>query len=210
MRFVAGSLVFENVQPTQSIDILVNAQTTGDGQFVMQSFENKPLTNGASVDTIQMEFQGNGNVTATEALADAAPDLANYFLAQVTLDGNGSGGSYVVRAQIEVADLIVADTLNVSPASGTFIPNQHFDAALLLPRNSVVRNAHALANGMLLPLTYPGTCQLLAPNSAGKPALLCPNADEALSRAGGAPIEWTVEMTNDAILTQTVNWEIAP
>jgi hypothetical protein len=128
---------------------------------------------------------------------------------EVMINGNGSGGSFMFRAQIEVAELIVPDALAVSPASGSFVANQHFDAAVILPRNSIVSNAHALANGMLLPLTYPGVCQLQAPNSAGNPSLLCPGADAALGIAAGAPIEWIVELTNGTVLTETVNWTLA-
>jgi hypothetical protein len=81
---------------------------------------------------------------------------------------------------------------------------------VILPRNSVVSNAHAMANGTPLPLTYPGSCQLQPQVGTGRPSLLCPAADSVLSIQPGAPIEWTVELTNGTIYTETVNWERAP
>jgi hypothetical protein len=210
MRFVAGSIVFESVQPTQGIRMEVQSQTSGEGRFFMISPENKPLASGASVETIALEIRGNGNVTETTALPHVAPDLTHYWIKDVILGGSVAGSYYFVRAQIEVAERVVADAIEVSPASGSFVANQHFDAALTLPRNTTPANAHAVANGVTLPLTYPGNCQLQPPNSAGKRSLLCPAADSVLPIAAGAPIEWTVELTNGTILTETVTWELAP
>jgi hypothetical protein len=209
MRFVAGSLVFESVQPTQSIMIDTHSQASGEGQFDMFSTENNPLANGAIVETIALDIRGTGNVTESAALANAAPNLTNYHIKDIVLNGTGNGSFYFVRAELEVAERVIADAIVVSPASGSFVANQHFDASVTLPRNTTVANAHALANGVMLPLTYPGNCQLQAPNSAGKRSLLCAGADAALPIAAGAPIEWTVELTNGAILTETVTWELA-
>jgi hypothetical protein len=209
MRFVTGSLVFESAQPTQGIMIGVFPQSQfSDGQFFMESSDNKPLTDGTFVNNIHVEFAGQGNVTQSEALPAVAPELANYFTREVVLSGNSAGSSFLVRAHVEASELVVAPAIEVSPAAGAFVSGQHFDAALLLPRASVVANAHALAGGAPLPLSYPGSCQLLAPNSEGNPAILCPGADTVLPIAAGAPIEWTVELTNGTILTETVDWQL--
>jgi len=148
MRFVTGSLVFENAQPTQGITIGISPQSQfGDGQFIMGSSDNKPLADGTTITSIWLEFRGFGNVTQSGALPTAAPILANYFTREVTLSGSSAGNSFQVRAQIEVSELIVPQTIEVSPAAGNFLHSQHFDAALLLPRGSIVANAHATANG---------------------------------------------------------------
>ena len=78
----------------------------------------------------------------------------------------------------------------------------------MLPRGSVVFSATAMAGGVGLPLFYPGTCQQLPPNSDNKPVILCPGAETVLSLAAGAPIEWTVQLTNGTILTETVDWQL--
>jgi hypothetical protein len=209
MRFVTGSLVFESAQPTQGISITVLPQATfGDGLFSMGSNDNKPLADGTLVNAIQVELRGQGNVTQSEALPAVAPELANYFTRDVVLVGFGAGESFSVRARIETAELVVTPAIEVSPAAGNFVQGQHFDAALLLPRNSDVANAHATAGGTPLPLSYPGSCQLLAPNSEGKPALLCAGADAVLPLTAGAPIDWTVELTNGTVLTETVDWQL--
>ncbi|MFC4309131.1 hypothetical protein ACFPN2_08575 [Steroidobacter flavus] len=208
VRFATGGFVFESVQPTQEIYITVQAEEPGSaGAFWISSFQNKPLSNGTEVGNIMVQFFGYGSVTQSTALPAAAPTLADYSTKSITI--NGPGLSYFIRAEIESAELIVADTLEVSPAAGSFLPNQHFDAALTLPRNSNVVNVIAKANGAPLPIGYPGYCTLVPPpTSAGQPAVLCPNADAVLPLAAGAPIEWTVELSNGSMLTESVNWTL--
>jgi len=210
VRFASGSVVFESRQPTQGIEILIHP----NDYFHINSFDNETLVNGGgAVDQIQIALEGNGNLNQTVALPTGAPDLTQYSTKEVTISTYyppQTGGGYTVRAEIEAAELVVPDKVVVSPASGTFAANQHFDAAVILPRNSVVQNAHAMANGVLLPLTYPGSCQLQPQVGTGKPSLLCPGADAVLSLQPGEPIEWTVELTNGTIYTETVNWNLAP
>lgn len=207
VRFAAGSFVFESAQPTQGISIFVNPDVNGNGQFLVDSTDNKPLSNGAGVDYIRVDFQGTGSVTQSSALPTIAPVLQGFFRKEVQLAGGGF--AFDVRATIEAAELIVADAIEVSPAAGSFVPGQRFDAALTLPRNSSVVTAQASVNGVSLPLSYPGTCQLLPPNGANKPSLLCPDAYTVLPTAGGAPIEWDVVLTNGTTLTESVSWELA-
>lgn len=209
MRFAAGGFVFENNQPTQQINIFIDPEGPfpSGGTFLMSSFDNKPLSNGVSVNDISFRFEGTGTVTRTAVLPAVAPSLRDYFRKELIIGGGGQ--SFLLNANIESAELIVTDAMEVSPASGSFVPNQQFDAALTLPANSDVLHAQAMANGAPLPLGYPGYCTLLPPNSAGKPALLCPAADAVLPLAAGAPIEWNVELTNGTTLTETVEWKLA-
>lgn len=202
VRFASGGIVFESMQPTQGIAIEIDSHQDWSGYFRLQSFENKPLPSTVSVDEISVEFDGVGTVTESDALPSVAPDLGGYSTKSVIIRGSG----FELHAEIEAAELIGAGALAVSPASGDFLPQQHFDAAMTLPINTSAVSAQAVANGVVLPLSYPGTCQQLAPNSAGKRSLLCPNAETVLSQAAGAPIEWTVVLTNGTTLTQTVNW----
>lgn len=207
LRFASGSLVFENVAPTQEMLISVQPHNFGSGYFLFDSNENKPLPNGASVDFINLLFNGVGTLTESAALATVAPDLQGYWQKNVSI--SGGGGSFQLNAMIEAAELIVPNAFEVTPATGNFVPGQQFDAALILPRNSNVASAQASASGFPLPLSYPGNCQLLPPNSAQKPSLLCPNAESVLPTAHGEPIEWTVVLTNGTTLTQTVTWALA-
>ena len=212
IRFAAGGLVFESKQPTQGISILVDDHDEfGNwGSFVMFSVDNKPLADGTTVDQIWMEIRGTGNVTESIALPTVAPILNTYGTKQVMISGSSPAGLFSFNAQLEAAELIETDAIVVSPASGTFAANQHFDAAVILPRNSTVATAQASANGAPLPLSYPGSCQLQpAVGPTGKPSLLCPAADSVLNIFPGAPIVWTVELTNGTVLTETVTWERA-
>lgn len=210
IRFAAGSVVFESQQPTQGIRIFIQSQDTGNGIFNIESQDNKPLADGTSVTNISLRLQGYGSVTESAALPKVAPTLQNYA-SEVQISGNGSQGFYSLRVVLETAELISPDAIVVTPASGTFAANQHFDAAVILPRNADVQTAEATVNGIWLPpLSYPGNCQLQPQVGTGRPSLLCPAADSALTFPAGTPIQWTVTMTNGTVYTETVNWERAP
>lgn len=206
LRFAIGSLVFENNQPTQGIRIQVNPSLGGGGQFLMTSEDNKPLANGATVDFIWMNFDGNGNITQSPALPNAVPNLTQYRT-EVNINGSSPSGGYFINIELEAAERVVpTDTIVVSPASGTFAANQHFDASVILPRNSSVQHANAMANGHFLPMSYPGSCQLQPQVGTGRPSLLCAGADAVLpTLPAGTPIEWKVELTNGTTYTETVN-----
>lgn len=211
VRFAVGSMVFESKQPTQGIGIQVRQQDGGiTGRFNIISPDNRPLADGTVVQHLQLLLDGQGNVTQSKALPNVAPVLQQYFTKQVVIAARAPAGFYMITAQIETAELVVPDAIVVTPASGTFAANQHFDAAVILPRNSVVQTAQATANGWSLPLSYPGSCQLQPQVGTGRPSLLCPAADAVLATQPGAPIEWTVTMTNGTVYTETVNWERAP
>ena len=210
LRLAVGSLVFESMQPTPGITIAVTPHTNGTGHFIMQSQDNKPHTDGTNVDQMWMEIHGFGNITESTALPAVAPVLQNYHQKRLSIITSSPAGSYSIGADIEAAEIIVPNAIVVTPASGTFAANQHFDAAVILPRNSVVATAQATANGSWLPLSYPGSCQLQPQIGTGRPSLLCPAAESVLTIQPGAPIQWTVEMTNGTVYTQTVNWNLAP
>lgn len=207
MRFAVGSLVFESKQPTQGITISIAAHTMGGGHFMMTSTDNKVMADGSTVNYIRMEMRGVGNMTESPALPTVAPNFQHYLPRELTIYTN----NYSIGADLETAEIIVPDAIVVTPASGTFAANQHFDAAVILPRNSVVQTAQATSNGSWLPLSYPGGCQLQPQVGTGRPSLLCQAADMVLTTLQpGAPIEWTVTMTNGTVYTETVTWERAP
>ncbi|WP_116809913.1 hypothetical protein [Steroidobacter cummioxidans] len=204
VRFAAGGFVFESNQPTQGITIQIQPENSSLGQFFYVSDDNKPISNDNGVMQIIMRLMGSGPVTQSSALPAVAPDLTGYHSKDVLIFGT----NFDLRAEIESAELIVADAIEVSPASGSFVHGQQFDAALLLPRNSNVVSAQASANGNTLPLNYPGNCYVPPPNSTGRVAIVCPDAHQSLWYTSGAPIEWTVVLSNGTTLTQTVNWTL--
>ena len=208
MRFAMGSLVFESQQPTQGITISIGSQAKGgSGHFIMASTDNKPTADGSFVNYIRMDLHGMGNVTESSSLPTVAPIFRTYQPRSLSI----STSNYNIDADLETAEIIVPDAIVVSPASGTFAANQHFDAAVILPRNAVVQTAQATtANGSWLPLNYPGSCQLQPQVGTGRPSLLCMGADAVLDVQPGAPILWTVTLTNGTVYTETVNWTRAP
>jgi hypothetical protein len=72
-----------------------------------------------------------------------------------------------------------------------------------------VATMQASVGGNPLALNYPGTCQLPAPTSSGRAALLCPGADAALvSLQGITQIDWQVTLTDGSSFTQSVQWNL--
>jgi hypothetical protein len=209
MRFVSGGVVFESNQPTQDINIDIYPQDGefGQGMFEMTSRDNKRLPSFAEVDEITVRFDGRGNLTQSSALPAVVPELIDYQNREVIISSN-FGQSFNVQAYIESVEAVIPDAVQVSPAAGSFLPNQQFDAGLTLPRNSTVVNVIAKANSAPLPIGYPGSCSLQPPSSGGQPTVLCPSASSVLPQAAGAPIEWTVELSNGTILTETVGWTL--
>jgi hypothetical protein len=208
LRIAVGSLVFESKQPTQGIGILIRAENNGSaGLFNIMSHDNKPLADGTTVNLLQVMLDGFGNVTQSIALPPVAPVPSTYWNKDISVSANGPNGAYSFQAQIEAAELVIPDAIVVTPASGQFAANQHFDAALLLPRNTLVHYWEATVNGQYLPMY----CEFQQQVGAGRPSLLCPGADQVLSTLPpGAAIEFMVSLTNGVVYNETVTWERAP
>jgi hypothetical protein len=217
VRFVVGGLAFESQQPTQSIRISIQSHTSNVGYFGIVSADNKALADGTAIDYILIDFRGAGSVTESTALPNVAPTLNPgpvfpfYFQRRLEIRASSTLGGYNIIGDIEAAELIEAEAIVVSPASGTFAANQHFDASVILPRNTGIFTAQATSNGVTLPLSYPGNCFAQGQVGTGRPSLLCPGADAVLSTIQpGASIVWTVQLLNGTTHTETVTWERAP
>jgi hypothetical protein len=120
----------------------------------------------------------------------------------------GTFESSTIKIQIDSVAL-APPTLEVSPASGNFSSQQHFDAALLLPLGSQVASAQASVGGTPVPnLSYPGQCTLVS-NTTSRTQILCPNASQALS-PGPTTVNWQATLTDGTVINQTVLWNLAP
>jgi hypothetical protein len=105
---------------------------------------------------------------------------------------------------------LLPPAIEVSPTAGSFLPQQHFDAAALLPIGGAsVATMQASVGGVSLGLNYPGACQLAPPNSSGRAALLCPGADTALASLQGiTQVDWNVTLIDGSSFTQSVQWNL--
>jgi hypothetical protein len=146
-------------------------------------------------------------------LPTGAPTLQQLNFSSSHVEGYFNGGSWDFDAQIDSVQF-VPPAIEVIPATGDILPQQHFDAALLLPFGAQIATMQASVGGNAMPLSYPGTCQLVAPNSAWRAAILCPNVQFVLPPAGGATrpltILWQVGLTDGTQLSQTVQWTVTP
>lgn len=207
VRVDIGPLVFESL-PTSRFEatVIPPSQQPPRGMWVFQSFQNKPLDNGSSVDIIGFGFGDNGTVLTSDALPSTAPDLQLFPYRELIVQG----AQLNVRVEIASAELVPA-TIEISPSAGRFLNQQRFDAAVLLPVGAQVSSMHASVLGTPIALSFPGTCHLLPPNSMGRPALLCPDAHNAVaSIMGEFDVNWQVTLTDGSVLHNYVTWSRNP
>lgn len=127
-----------------------------------------------------------------ESLINVAPPNSNGFVAQV-----------------DSATLAPA-SLTISPASGIFLAQQNFDAALLLSSQTPITSMQASVGGTPIALSYPGTCQLAIVSNGAATALVCPNASAVLATLGSGPvtINWQVVLFDGSTSQQSVTWDL--
>jgi len=212
MRLEHGTTVFETEGPNvrANVHIFANDNYMGaDGMSLRYEQGLRPLPNGALIYSVNFRFYNNsGTAPITPMLPITAPDLQFWPERIITIQGELNGTVFFIDLQI---DSVVADPLpplEISPGKSRFHPQQRFDAMLLLPANSGLVSARASSNGVMLPVSYPGSCVLTAPNSQGRPAVLCQNFEWALPNAPEAKIDWHVELQGGAILENSVEWEL--
>jgi hypothetical protein len=110
-------------------------------------------------------------------------------------------------AQVDSATLAPA-SLTISPASGIFLAQQNFDAALLLSSQTPIIGMQASIGGSPIALNYPGVCQLTTVSNGAVTALVCPNASAVLATLGSGPvtINWQVVFFDGSTIQQSVTW----
>jgi hypothetical protein len=145
----------------------------------------------------------SGRVVTFGALAEQ--------LAMSASEVHASVGRATAARLVNVTSDHLQPAIEVSPSAGSFLPQQHFDAAVLLPLGgaAVVATMQASVGGTALALNYPGTCQLATPFNSGRAALLCPGADAALTSLQGiTQIDWLVTLSDGSSYTQSVQWNL--
>jgi hypothetical protein len=196
-----GSSQFQiNVQPASSGGLSFFAINSSSDQAI-----NPP---GAAVATINLTIaDATGQWPSSIALPTNAP-TQNFSTAalpsQLQIQG-AAQNNFTLTAWIDSA-VLAPPAVQVSPASGSFLAQQHFEAALLLtPGAAQIVSVQSSAG-----FSYPGTCQLAPPNSSQQPAILCPHADAVLATLGGgtSTILWQVVLADGTQLNQTVTWTL--
>ena len=154
---------------------------------------------------LQIGISNNlGGWPASTAIPATAPPM-----------GLGSSGSINVMPgsagfSIQITSATLAPSLTISPASSSFVAQQNFDAVVLLSSQIGVTSMQASVGGTPIALSYPGTCQLTAPNSAGRTGLICPNASAVLAAlgAGATQVDWQVVLADGSTVQQSIIWNL--
>jgi hypothetical protein len=210
VRVDIGSLTFEsNSSSAISVDVYPVPQGgTGGGYFSLVSLFNEPLANGTSVDQIAIVFASGNTTPISDALPSDPPNVQDFGFRRIRIVGAGYGME--VQAEITSAELVLP-TIEVSPAAGSFLRQQRFDAAVLLPAGAQASSMQASVNGNPVALSFPGTCQAVLPNSVGLPAILCPDAHAVFATmTGDTTVEWEVTLTDGTVYEDSVIWNLLP
>lgn len=187
-------------QPSSTWTQQINV-TSGPNEFAYLAF---PSTSGPAEIILQC-LDNDSQWLSPPALPTTPPSLNPQFAGSVTILPPGSSG---FTAQIDTVTEV--PSITVSPADGDFIAQQNFDAVLLLSAQLSVTGLQASVGGNSIAFTYPGTCQLAAPNGAQRAAIICPNAAAVLAGLGGGSvtINWLVTLADGSTLQRSSLWSL--
>ena len=198
----AGGQTFQT-QGNWNYQISVIPPGSGPTKFLFQAMIPPPQGGNPAVIAVAFtDFQDQW--PTTNALPTAAPSLPASDGSISVYNSDGSNFS------VQVDSFALVPSLTISPASSSFVAQQNFDAVVLLSAQISITSMQASVAGTPIPLSYPGTCQLAAPNSAGRVALVCPNASAVLASLGGGPvtITWQGVLGDGTTVQQIVIWNL--
>ncbi len=131
---------------------MYNPVTPGPSeQLAFSSRLNKPLPSGATVSFIYWSlWDSDGTAFNSDAVPATAFDVQKFGRRWLEISGGGSD-HYEIVLIVETAEL-AAPPIDVSPASGSLLPQQNFDAAVLLPADANPSSLQVSVGGTVLPL----------------------------------------------------------
>jgi hypothetical protein len=207
----AGPFTFQTGSSSRfQVQVSAGVPNSMEGNLILTALGNPPLPNGIPVDDISFNFFDPTGQWPTSTAPPAGPPLLTSFAnSQITVSGPMNQNYFQVSIQVDSVGPI-PPVVSISPATGRFLPQQHFDAAVWLPATgAAIATMQASVGGVALTLSYPGTCQLAPANSSAQPALLCPGADAALTSLQGlTQIDWLVTFADGSSVTQSVQWNL--
>ena len=216
IKLSIGSFEFETqdgASPWDSSVVVHPSDMPGwyQGFFRVMSWANKPLSNGASLHHMEIDFSDfSGRAPLTDALPTDAPVLANYSEGgRIHVGGELNGQYFGVMLQIESVSLPADESaLIISPGASTFIEGQNFDVALVLAPGVEPVNLRASIDGMHVPFDLYYSCHI-RPATADRLAIFCPDGRWRLPQQEGKFREdFEVETSDGRTLLDSVDWKL--
>lgn len=181
------------------------------GFFRIMSWANQPLSNGASVHHMDVDFSDfSGRAPLNDALPTDAPVLTNYSDGgRIYIGGEHNGQYFGIMLRIESAALPTDESdLVISPGASTFIDGQNFDVALLLPPGANPVNLQASIDGMHAPYDLYYSCHI-RPATADRMAIFCPDGRWRLPYPQGKyRVDFEVQTSDGRTLRNSVDWKL--
>lgn len=177
---------------------------------------NFSLPNGSVIKDFSLEvFDSTGQAISSSSLSEATPypisawETTNVFAQGVHADG--SFFSFVatldsINPGASSSAVPVSGPLQISPASGVFLPSQGFDAALILDAGlaPVINFTVELQTGGGIRFL---NCFPLPAGASNVQTVLCPSVLAQLN-PGTNTVSARVELADGTVLTTSANWEL--
>ena len=212
VRLTNGTAVFGSDAANVSAFLTLLSQDPGVAMDAVNlRFHGLPASSGGvTVDHLYVLFMDHSGQVSDPKMPMTVADLQNWPERRILIYGRTGADDFSLELQIESITSQFTPPFEVSPGASRFLPQQRFDAMLLLPAgapNAV--SAQASVNGRPVPLSYPGNCTLAPPNSEGRQAILCPDAHWALTAEPTVTeILWSVELADNTTLLRSVEWQL--
>lgn len=209
-----GSHVFETDPASRDywmyhVQVYGSPDAGNPDSITIASQNNKPLSNGATVSTLSIDFSDfSGTALSSDELPTGAPDLASFASRSIYISGSDPSsvnGWYNLALEIDAVE--VAPALQLSPSGSRFVRAQRVDAAVLVKTTGVaIGNLRGSINGAALPASYVDQCRQVS-NTQNRGVISCPDIIPFLAN-GANNVQFTVDLPDGSSISAAADWEI--
>ena len=195
------------------IIFLFDGQTDADIYSADTYGAQIPFINGSLIDNISVHINNPSGNTITGATLTNLPPVLDGMegIRDLYIGGISNTGTYFsIIATLNTIENDCTEPQSpiiISPAEGTFVPVQRFDAAIIMePGLENLIAMQGTLNGMdispVLSSCFPG-----APNIQNRQTFVCPDFSNLLV-PGNNTLDINFSLSDGSLLNQSVNWQL--